>query len=96
MTLADLTYTIMAIVSLKVYYYTASLYGMYFPFLLFCGCGLFTATFVYFVVPETKGKTLEEIQMILKGEKPQENKDNSQRDEIKMTDIVVTPTAPTA
>ncbi|GLV36010.1 uncharacterized protein CBL_09773 [Carabus blaptoides fortunei] len=67
MTMADLVYTVMAVVSLKVYYVTLELYGMYFPFLLFSVCGLFTAGFVYWVVPETKGKTLEEIQQILKG-----------------------------
>lgn len=67
MTMADLVYTVMAVVSLKVYYLTIELHGMYFPFMLFGVCGLFTAGFVYWVVPETKGKTLEEIQQILKG-----------------------------
>lgn len=85
MTLSDLTYTIMAIVSLKVYYLTIDIYGMYFPFLLFCACGLFTAGFVFFVVPETKGKTLEEIQMILKGGTG--NASSLNVGDIKMTDI---------
>lgn len=94
MTLADLTYTIMAIISLKVYYVTVDLYGMHFPFLLFCACGILTATFVYFVVPETKGRTLEEIQMILKGGVPSEGGQGGNelpasvaKDAIKMTEI---------
>lgn len=96
MTLSDLTYTIMAIVSLKVYYVTIALYGMYFPFLLFFCCGLFTATFVYFVVPETKGRTLEEIQMILKGSyKPETDQNGTtpavNKNDIKLTDITTSP-----
>lgn len=95
MTLSDLTYTIMAIVSLQVYYATITKYGMYFPFVLFLCCGLLTATFVYFVVPETKGKTLEEIQMILKGvykdDKPNGQENGSlptvSQNDIKLTEI---------
>lgn len=99
MTLSDLTYTIMAIVSLKVYYVTIAQYGMYFPFLLFLCCGVFTATFVYFVVPETKGKTLEEIQMILKGvhRTPVEQNGTTtavSQNDIKLTEISTAP--PTA
>lgn len=67
MSIADLVYTVMAVISLKVYYVTMQTYGMHFPFLLFACFGLMTAGFVYLVIPETKGKTLEEIQQILKG-----------------------------
>lgn len=102
MTLSDLTYTVMAMVSLQVYYVTAERYGMYFPFLLFLCCGLFTAIFVYYVMPETKGKTLEEIQMILKGIKPTTDANGSptygsstnDQNDIKMADIRVSTISP--
>ncbi|XP_049957189.1 facilitated trehalose transporter Tret1-like [Schistocerca serialis cubense] len=35
------------------------------PFFVFAGCALLVTIYVYFVVPETKGKTLEEIQEML-------------------------------
>lgn len=91
MTLSDLTYTVMAMVSLQVYYATVEHYGMYFPFLLFLCCGLFTAVFVYFVMPETKGKTLEEIQMILKRVQPTNDAAfSSSQSDVNVSDISLT------
>lgn len=70
MTLADINYIIWAIVSLSIYQWLENTFGMHVPFYLFaCSCFI-TAIFTYFFIPETKGKTLDEIQYILKGETP--------------------------
>lgn len=44
-------------------------FGMYAPFALFSVCCFVNTFFTYYFVPETKGKTLEEIQQELKGNK---------------------------
>lgn len=44
-------------------------FGLYAPFALFSACSLVNTFFTYCFVPETKGKTLEEIQQNLKGTK---------------------------
>lgn len=48
-------------------------YGMYLNFLIFSISCIFTIVFTRLYVPETKGKTLEEIQKILKGTYNSEN-----------------------
>lgn len=45
-------------------------------FWLFSGLSLLGTVFVFFVVPETKGKSLNEIQMMLAGEKTGEKESN--------------------
>lgn len=67
MTFADFIYIGMAIVALKIYYWTLETWGMHVPFLLFSIWGIFSSVVIYFFVPETKGITLEQIQMKLKG-----------------------------
>lgn len=47
-------------------------FGMFSPFALFSLCSLLSAFFAYFFVPETKGKTLEEIQISLQGNKKEQ------------------------
>lgn len=42
-------------------------YGQFWPFLIFGLCTLLSVAFGYFVLPETKGKSLEEIQQHLRG-----------------------------
>lgn len=44
-------------------------FGLHVPFFLFGMCCLVATFFSYYFVPETKGKTLEEIQQTLRGEK---------------------------
>ncbi|CAG9858895.1 unnamed protein product [Phyllotreta striolata] len=72
MTIADALYVISSLLSLQVYQRLSDNYGMEYPFYVFAVSCFFTAVFCYYFVPETKGKTLDEIQMILKGmtEKP--------------------------
>nr|CAH7714183.1 unnamed protein product [Callosobruchus chinensis] len=67
MTIADAWYVIGAIVSVQIYQ-SLSEYGYHVPFYVFTFCSFIIAAFTYFYIPETKGKTLEEIQMLLKGE----------------------------
>lgn len=53
----------------KLFQVLMSAYVMWVPFLFFGSCCLVNALMSYFVIPETRGKTLEEIQQMLKGYK---------------------------
>lgn len=72
MTFADSMYVIFSVTSLHLYQALKDAYGLHVPFFIFAGSCIFTAIFCAFFLPETKGKTLEEIQMMLKGIKPEE------------------------
>lgn len=76
MVLSDMWFTVSATLSIKLYYATSISMGMYFPMTVFCAFGIFTVIFVHFYVPETKGKSLEQIQMMLKGKTNKENEVN--------------------
>ncbi|CAG9858886.1 unnamed protein product [Phyllotreta striolata] len=69
MTLSDGVYVVAAIFSIQVYQRLNDSFGIEYPFYVFSICCYLTALFTYFIIPETKGKSLEEIQMILKGNK---------------------------
>ncbi|XP_050500554.1 facilitated trehalose transporter Tret1-like [Diabrotica virgifera virgifera] len=43
--------------------------GFFTPFYVFAGCNIITAITTYFILPETRGKTLEDIQQALKNDK---------------------------
>ncbi|XP_028144669.1 facilitated trehalose transporter Tret1-like [Diabrotica virgifera virgifera] len=75
MTLVDATYVIASLLSLQIYQRLADNFGLEYPFYVFSISCIFTAIFSYFVVPETKGKSLEEIQMILKGNNKEKEKE---------------------
>ncbi|XP_023023948.1 facilitated trehalose transporter Tret1 isoform X2 [Leptinotarsa decemlineata] len=68
MTIADLMYVFGAIISLQLYQWLSNSYGMHIPFYLFGSSSFFVTFFTIWYIPETKGKTLEEIQFILKEE----------------------------
>ncbi|VEN62820.1 unnamed protein product [Callosobruchus maculatus] len=70
MTAADGFYVIGAITSLILYQQLSRNVGMQYPFYFFSAICFITAGFSHWFIPETKGKTLEEIQFILKGIKP--------------------------
>ncbi|XP_018321581.2 facilitated trehalose transporter Tret1-like [Agrilus planipennis] len=57
---------IFCMLSVFLYVSFIDFYGMHVPFFVFSGCCAITALFAIVYIPETKGKTLEEIQMILK------------------------------
>lgn len=67
MTFADAMYVIFSILSVYMYQALSNVYGLQAPFYVFATVTLLTAAFSYYYVPETKGKTLEEIQLMLKG-----------------------------
>lgn len=68
MTISDAMYVIFAVISIQMYQGLSETFGIHVPFYIFSASCLLTAAFCAFVIPETKGKTLEEIQFILKGE----------------------------
>ncbi|KAG5895721.1 hypothetical protein JTB14_025668 [Gonioctena quinquepunctata] len=52
------------------FYALSSSLGLFAPFMFFACCNFTSAFLTYFILPETKGRTLEEIQQLLKGNKP--------------------------
>lgn len=62
-------YSITATLSAKLFYLTNKWFGMYVPFSIYGTLSLLSVAFVMFYVPETKGKTLEDIQRKLQGSK---------------------------
>ncbi|CAH1102741.1 unnamed protein product [Psylliodes chrysocephalus] len=70
MTLSDSMFIIGGIIAINFYQAVANDFGIHIPFYVFGCFSLFVTFFTIFFIPETKGKTLEEIQILLKGEKP--------------------------
>ncbi|XP_028137923.2 facilitated trehalose transporter Tret1-like [Diabrotica virgifera virgifera] len=69
MAIADGFYVGASLLSLQVYQRLTQYFGLEYPFYVFsCFC-VIAALSTFIFIPETKGKTLEEIQMILKGNK---------------------------
>ncbi|KAF5297360.1 hypothetical protein FQR65_LT01290 [Abscondita terminalis] len=66
--LADIYFNIIATLVSKFFQATKDNYGLYVPFFAFTCCCAFGLLFIVFCVPETKGKTLEQIQDELRGE----------------------------
>ncbi|KAK4875796.1 hypothetical protein RN001_012218 [Aquatica leii] len=67
MTISDCSYVLFSVASIYMYQHLRVEYGIHVPFFIFSGSCFFAAAFALFYIPETKGKTLEEIQQILKG-----------------------------
>jgi len=65
----DIFYSVIVTVISKLFHWSNDEFGMYVSFYAFAVCCLFGLAFIVLFVPETKGKTLEDIQNELKGEK---------------------------
>lgn len=65
----DIYFSVLAAIVSKFYQIMMDGYGIFVPFWVFTGCCIVGLAFIYFCIPETKGKSLEEIQMYLKGER---------------------------
>lgn len=59
-------YSVTHIVSSLLFYHLTTISGLCGPFLLFGLCNICSALLSQYLIPETKGKTLEDIQQILK------------------------------
>ncbi|KAK5645067.1 hypothetical protein RI129_006367 [Pyrocoelia pectoralis] len=67
-TVSDAMYIIASVSSIYMFHFLQTRYGMHIPFFIFgCSC-LLSGVFTIFYIPETKGKTLDEIQKLLKGQ----------------------------
>lgn len=75
MTIADGIYVGSSILALQVYFGFRDLFGMHAPFYIFSAYSIFTCIYVAFFLPETKGKSLDEIQDILRGNRSNVNND---------------------
>lgn len=64
---ADLFYCVAAWASIELYQRLSVSFGFDWPFYIFSACCFMSTIFTRFYIPETKGKSLEEIQFILKG-----------------------------
>ncbi|CAH1968363.1 unnamed protein product [Acanthoscelides obtectus] len=67
LSLMDLYYSLIVTIISQFFHWTKEVYGLHVPFFTFFGCCLVGLLFIIFFVPETKGKTLEDIQAELKG-----------------------------
>ncbi|XP_044749252.1 facilitated trehalose transporter Tret1-like [Coccinella septempunctata] len=66
MTVADGMYVLFSTISIYAYQWLNDNYGMHFAFYMFASFSILTFLLNIVFIPETKGKTLEEIQMMLK------------------------------
>lgn len=61
--------TVASLVSLKIYQPVADIYGAHMNFVLFASVAVFSTVFVYRFIPETKGKTFKEIEILFNDKK---------------------------
>ncbi|CAG9836125.1 unnamed protein product [Diabrotica balteata] len=67
LTMTELCMSVFAVISAKVFHWLENYYGSYaIPFFTFSGVSFIIFIFVVKLIPETKGKSLEEIQEFLK------------------------------
>lgn len=77
LSLADVYFSIIASIIAKFFQFMKDDFGMHVPFFLFAAFCLIGFVFSYYCIPETKGKTLEDIQLFLKGQTSDDAKENS-------------------
>lgn len=66
MTFSDGVYIVSSILVLQIFFLLRDMFGMYVSFYLFALSNILTLVCVLYFVPETKGRSLEEIQEVLK------------------------------
>lgn len=67
--LMDVYYGIMVTIVSQYFYWSKEQFGMHVPFFTFTAFCVIGVIFIIFIIPETKGKTLEDIQNELQGYK---------------------------
>lgn len=67
--LMDIYFSVTVTIISKLFHWSKDYFGLHVPFFFFTVCCIVGVVFIIFVVPETKGKTLEDIQMELRREK---------------------------
>ncbi|XP_028133153.2 facilitated trehalose transporter Tret1-like [Diabrotica virgifera virgifera] len=67
MAFVDGVYDFSSIIAITLYNYLKDIYGIHIPFYLFSACSFLTSFYIIFFIPETKGKTLDQIQLMLEG-----------------------------
>lgn len=72
--ITQLVMTVASMVSLKIYQPVTDAFGLYVNYALFACVSAFTAAYVYRFIPETKGKTFKEIEIMFSDKKPSLNK----------------------
>ncbi|XP_017776506.1 PREDICTED: facilitated trehalose transporter Tret1-like [Nicrophorus vespilloides] len=65
----NILYGICVATSTKIFQSLLSAFGLWSPFVFYSVCNLVGIIGCYFILPETKGKTLDEIQMSMQGKK---------------------------
>lgn len=64
----DIYYSVVATAVSQYFHWTNTMYGMHVPFYTFSASCFLAVFYIYVFVPETKGKTLEDIQRELRGQ----------------------------
>lgn len=67
--ITQLVMTVASLVSLKIYQPVADVYGAHMNFVVFASVAVFSTAFVHRFIPETKGKTFKEIELLFNSEK---------------------------
>lgn len=68
LTVADVFYVAAAVISINIYQILYDDFGLHVPLYIFTAFSFVMILFTLLWIPETKGKTLDEIQLMLKGE----------------------------
>ncbi|XP_023030007.1 facilitated trehalose transporter Tret1 [Leptinotarsa decemlineata] len=70
MSVLTITFGVMIFVANNIFYLLNTHVGLYCPFLFFGICNIISTFLCIYIIPETKGRTLEEIQQELRSGKP--------------------------
>ncbi|CAG9768476.1 unnamed protein product [Ceutorhynchus assimilis] len=91
MTVADVFYVLGAVLSINLYQVFYDKFGLHVPLYIFAACSIGMMLVTIFWIPETKGKTLDEVQLMLKGEFVKKDKN---KNELKIKPQLLTDNSP--